>query len=464
MPQASNPVGRRRILPSMMLFKDREEAGRRLAERLAPLQKENPLVLGLPRGGVPVAYEVARALGAPLDVVVARKLGAPGHPEFGIGAIAPGGVRVLNREAIEMLHLSEPEIDAIAAQEERELERRLRRFRGGRPAAEVKGRTVILVDDGLATGVTALAAIRALRRDGARRTIFAAPVCAFETAQSLASEVDEVACVEVPAHFGAVSLWYRNFDQTSDSEVIALLERARREAAVRGAGRGVDPNGERRHVAIAVGPILLEGDLRVPVEAKGLVLFAHGSGSSRFSPRNRFVADLLHRAGLATLLLDLLTAREEQLDQSTAALRFNIGLLAERLVGATEWLLENEETGGLKIGYFGASTGAAAALIAAARCQEPVGAVVSRGGRPDLAGPALAQVRTPTLLIVGGEDRFVVDLNREAFARLDCEKELKIIPGAGHLFEEPGALERVAQWAADWFIRHLSLSGEVQAA
>ncbi|MBI3802135.1 MAG: phosphoribosyltransferase [Nitrospirae bacterium] len=447
-----------------MLFKDREEAGRRLSERLAPLRKENPVVFALPRGGVPVAYEVARALGAPMDVMVARKLGAPGRPEFGIGAIAPGGIRILNPEAIRMLHLSEPEIEAIIAQEERELERRLRRFRGGRFISEIEGRTVILVDDGLATGVTAQAAIRALRRAQPQRMIYAAPVCASETAQSLTSEADEVVCLEIPGYFGAVSLWYRNFDQTSDSEVIALLDRARREAAVRGAGRGIDPKGEARRVAIAIGPILLEGDLRIPAGAKGLILFAHGSGSSRFNPRNLQVADHLYRAGLATLLFDLLTAREEQLDQTTAALRFNIGLLSERLVGVTDWVSENEETRMLRVGYFGASTGAAAALISAARRPDRIGAIVSRGGRPDLAGPALAQVRAPTLLIVGEEDRLVIDLNRDALARLKVEKELRILPGVSPLFEEPGALEQVAQWAGRWFARHLSVTGKAQAA
>ncbi|HYZ34613.1 MAG TPA: dienelactone hydrolase family protein [Crenalkalicoccus sp.] len=203
----------------------------------------------------------------------------------------------------------------------------------------------------------------------------------------------------------------------------------------------------------------LEGDLNLPEGARGLVLFAHGSGSSRHSPRNRHVARLLNEARLATLLIDLLTMREEAVDARTAALRFDIGLLAERLVHATDWVDGNPGTRELRIGYFGASTGAGAALVAAAERPEVVGAVVSRGGRPDLAGPALARVRAPTLLIVGGNDRQVIELNRAALERLRCEKRLVIIPGATHLFEEPGALDEVARLARDWFGRHLAPAG-----
>jgi len=199
----------------------------------------------------------------------------------------------------------------------------------------------------------------------------------------------------------------------------------------------------------------LEGGLSLPAGARGLVLFAHGSGSSRHSPRNRFVARALQAGGLATLLFDLLTAEEEAVDQRTLALRFDIGLLAERLVGATDWLREQATTRALPVGYFGASTGGGAALVAAAERPEVVGAVVSRGGRPDLAGAALARVRAPTLLIVGGADEQVIALNAAALERLRCEKRLEIVPGATHLFEEPGALEAVARLARAWFERHL---------
>lgn len=208
-------------------------------------------------------------------------------------------------------------------------------------------------------------------------------------------------------------------------------------------------------MGVTTGGVVLEGELTRPAEARGVVLFAHGSGSSRHSPRNRRVAALLNGAGLATLLIDLLTPAEEMVDLRTAQLRFDIGLLAERLVGATDWLTRYPETRDLRVGYFGASTGAGAALVAAAERPHIVGAVVSRGGRPDLAGPALARVRAPTLLIVGGSDFPVIGLNQEAFDQLRCEKRLAIVPGATHLFEEPGALDQVARLAREWFERYL---------
>jgi putative phosphoribosyl transferase len=208
-------------------------------------------------------------------------------------------------------------------------------------------------------------------------------------------------------------------------------------------------------VKIPVGEVSLSGDLAIPGEPVGLVLFAHGTGSSRFSPRNRFVAEDLRAKGLATLLMDLLTAEEEEVDLRTAHLRFDIGLLAERLVAAVDGLGDQEESSQLPLGCFGASTGAAAALIAAARRPGSVKAVVSRGGRPDLAGEDLALVRAPTLLIVGGADPQVLELNREAQARLAGESRLEVVAGATHLFEEPGALKEVARLAAEWFLRFL---------
>jgi putative phosphoribosyl transferase len=206
---------------------------------------------------------------------------------------------------------------------------------------------------------------------------------------------------------------------------------------------------------VVVPPVGLEGDLVVPGKATGVVLFAHGSGSSRFSPRNRYVAGMLHQGGLATLLIDLLTREEEEVDDVTRALRFDIGLLATRLVHACEWLSNDPQTAALDIGCFGASTGGGAALVAAADRPELIRAVVSRGGRPDLAGPALPRVQAPTLLIVGGRDYQVIEMNRTAYEQLRCEKQMEIVPGATHLFEEPGTLDEVARLARDWFVRHL---------
>jgi putative phosphoribosyl transferase len=212
---------------------------------------------------------------------------------------------------------------------------------------------------------------------------------------------------------------------------------------------------EEREVRVSAGPVELEGILDIPEGAQGIVLFAHGSGSGRHSPRNRYVAEVLRKAGLATLLVDLLTPEEEEVDLRTRHLRFDIGLLADRLSGATDWLAQHPNTQDLPVGYFGASTGAGAALVAAAEHPEAAGAVVSRGGRPDLAGALLSRVAAPTLLIVGGEDEPVIGMNREALAQLRSEKEIEVLPGATHLFEEPGKLEEVARLATDWFRRHL---------
>jgi putative phosphoribosyl transferase len=208
-------------------------------------------------------------------------------------------------------------------------------------------------------------------------------------------------------------------------------------------------------VQVSIGSVKLEGNIFIPKNAHGIVLFAHGSGSSRHSPRNKYVAEVLNKSGLATLLIDLLTQEEEKIDDQTAHLRFDIDFLSQRLIGATDWLLKNNETKSLNMGYFGASTGAAAALVAASHNPSVVKAVVSRGGRPDLAGPVLYKVKSPTLLIVGGNDYPVIDMNQEAFDKLNTEKKMVIVPGATHLFEERGTLEVVARLAADWFSTHL---------
>ena len=208
-------------------------------------------------------------------------------------------------------------------------------------------------------------------------------------------------------------------------------------------------------VKIPVGNVVVEGNLTVPSGAKGVVLFAHGSGSSRFSPRNQYVAKVINKAGIGTLLFDLLTPEEDEVDMSTAEFRFNIDLLAQRLIGATEWLKKDPKTKNLVFGYFGASTGAAAALIAAAKLPSVIAAVVSRGGRPDLASDYLGKVSAPTLLLVGGLDTVVIELNRKAMSQMVSEKKLEIIHGATHLFEEPGKLEEVAKLSTDWFLRYL---------
>jgi putative phosphoribosyl transferase len=428
----------------MTRFRDRFEAGRVLGELLHSYAgRSDVLVLALPRGGVPVGFEVASKLGAPLDVFVVRKLGTPGHEELAMGAIATGGVRVLNEEVVQHFKIPEQAIMRSVEREERELARQEQLFRGSRGPPRIEGRTVILVDDGLATGTTMRAALRVLRQQEPARIVAAVPVGAPETCRELQDEADEVICATTPEFFFAVGQWYEDFTQTSDTEVHELLERAAREREVRVA---------------ADHEVLLEGTLHVPESALGVVLFAHGSGSSRFSPRNRYVASILQHAGLATLLIDLLTSEEEESERWTRHLRFDIELLAQRLIGAKHWLREEPRLQELPIGLFGSSTGAGAALVAAAREPEGIGAVVSRGGRPDLAREALPHVRAPTLLIVGGDDAPVIPLNLKALDALRTVKRLEIVPGASHLFEEPGTLEQVARLARDWFLQQFAVA------
>ncbi len=451
-----------------MRFHDRAEGGQQLAVLLQRYREQNPIVLALPRGGLPVGYQVARSLRAPLDVIVSRKIGAPRFPEYALGAIAEGGAVFVEPAAVREAGIDEAELGAVAEKEAVELARRVRLYRGGRPLPDVRDRTAILVDDGIATGRTARAAIRAVRQLRPRRLVLAAPVVAAEAAAQLAAEVDDLVYVLAPEDFMAVGLWYERFEQTTDEEVVSLLERARRafsapeQALDPWASDPADPPAlEEREVAIPAGAQLIRASLAEPPGARGIAIFAHGSGSSRMSPRNRHVARALRDAGVATLLLDLLTADEEAEDQLSGRLRFDIGFLARRLVAATRFVLENESTRRLRVGYFGASTGAAAALVAAAELPGVVAAVVSRGGRPDLAGAGVLRlVRAPTLLVVGGDDREVLDLNRAAMERLGCEKRLAIVPGATHLFEEAGALDVVADLAAAWFGRYLALPQE----
>jgi putative phosphoribosyl transferase len=437
-------------------FRDRVDAGRRLAVELERrhLENEDIVVLGLPRGGVPVAFEVAHALAKPLDIIMVRKLGVPFQPEFAMGAIGEGGVRILNREALQLAQVTGTEFAAVEGRERAELERRSRRYRGDRPPIALVGRTAVVVDDGIATGSTARAACQVARALGAARVVMAAPVASRSSLAELAKSCDEVVCLEAPEPFYAVGEWYRDFSPTSDAEVEALLQRAARGLAASPAvaSIGDDPPVRDEEVEIHVGTVRLAGHFTVPEVLRGMVVFAHGSGSSRHSPRNRFVASTLNGAGLGTLLFDLLSP-DEEIDRAQV---FDIPLLAARLTTVTKWLKAQPESIGSKIGYFGASTGAAAALWAAAQPSANVGAIVSRGGRPDLAFPVLAQVRAPTLLIVGGQDEEVLTLNQKALGPLGRESRLTVIPGATHLFEEPGALEEVASLASEWFLRHLA--------
>jgi putative phosphoribosyl transferase len=389
-----------------------------------------------------------------------------------MGAIGEDGVRALDPRIVRLARVTEDELATVEARERTELERRVTLYRGGRRMIPLEGRTVVIVDDGIATGSTARAAIQVVRSHGARTVVLAVPVASPEAVEELAGVADAVVAVETPTPFFAVGQWYERFGQTTDDEVRAMLDAT---AGARGDDVS-DPRDDPRddpddpaadpvrdvddpptltlvdeEVLVTTDGLQLAGHLTVPHDACGLVVFAHGSGSSRHSPRNRFVARRLHEGGLATLLFDLLLP-EEALDRANV---FDVELLAVRLLAATRWARRQAACAGLSIGYFGASTGAGAALWAAA--EDPsIGAVVSRGGRPDLASARLHAVQSPTLLIVGGADDVVLRLNEEAAARLRCEHRLAVVRGATHLFEEPGALDAAADLARGWFVQHLS--------
>ncbi|GIK76411.1 MAG: phosphoribosyltransferase [Thermoleophilia bacterium] len=421
-------------------FRDRREAGRMLAARLSEMDLDAPVVIALPRGGVPVGFEVARALGAPLDVGLVRKIGHPSQPELGIGAIGEDGSVVVDRRALEAFAIDDEQVELIAAREAEELDRRRRLYRGDAPPAPVRDRTVVVVDDGIATGVTAAAAARVLKAQGAARVILAVPVCPAGTPERIDGGIDEVVTLAAPERFGSVGAWYDDFSQTSDREVVELLAAARPD--VPAAGPGVP--GEVT-IPTADG-VELGGFLRLPPDPTGLVVFVHGSGSSRHSPRNASVARYLEGRGLATLLFDLLTPAEA----ADRRLVFDIELLSQRLGDAIRWSRGQGAAAGLPLACFGASTGAAAALTAAAEPGAGIAAVVSRGGRPDLAGATLRRVTVPVLLIVGGADTEVLALNRAAATELAGPCRLAVVPGAGHLFEEPGTLAQAARLAADF--------------
>lgn len=441
-------------------FRDRNHAGEILAKALEPYRNAaDLLILALPRGGVPVAAVVARQLSAELDVVVVRKLGAPGHEELALGALASGGVRVMNPDVVETVHVTEADLEREIERESAELERREAALRGTKPPVRITGRTVILVDDGVATGATMRSAIRAVRAQRPRKLVVATPIAPLDALATLRREADDVVCALSATDFYAIGQFYWDFSQVTTAAARKQLDYGARSIRAASSVRGApsaDDTTIRLGVEIPVRGAEILATLTLPATAVGVVAFAHGSGSSRFSARNRFVARTLERAGFATLLVDLLTLREEAEDRANGRFRFDIELLTERVVAVIDWLTSEGQTSRLPIGLFGASTGAAAALAAAAERPNDVLAIVSRGGRPDLATASLPRVQTPTLLIVGSNDTTVLELNRAAGSQLHASHQLEVIAGASHLFEEAGKLEIVADLAAEFFREHLT--------
>ena len=430
--------------PVPLPLRDRSEAARHLIAALAEYRDRKPVILAIPRGAVPMGRLIADALGGELDVVLVRKLGAPGNPEYAIGAVDERGNIMLNEEVAAWAGADDDYVQHEAAQQLALIRKRRASYRPDQPPIRLTGRTVIVVDDGLATGSTMIAALKAARAQQPGRLVCAVPVAAEESLAAVAPFADEVVCLATPWPFNAVGLHYRDFSSVSDAQVIRTLAAAATDAG--------DAVGSARQVRIAAGAIALDGDLMIPHSPRGLVIFAHGSGSSRRSSRNRYVAEVLNHHRIATLLFDMLTPGEDH----DRANRFDIGLLAVRLDAAVEWARTELTCRDLPIGLFGASTGAAAALAVAARRPADIAAVVSRGGRPDLAGAGmLSRVRAPTLLIVGGDDTEVLQLNRVAQSSMGEHADIAIVPGATHLFEEPGTLQRAATIAAEWFERYL---------
>ena len=422
-------------LPRQGYFDDREHAAEQLAEALLAYRGRHPLVLAIPRGGVPIGRVLADRLDGDLDVVLVHKLGAPGQEEFAVGAVGEDG-QVLVAE-----HAARAGADAAYLREEAAYQldliaQRRELYSPRREAFDPAGRLVIVADDGLATGATMRAALAAVRAMQPAALVCAVPVASSRSLAELRPLCDDVVCPASPRDFAAVSQYYRSFPAVTDDEVLRLL--ARRPIAI----------GATQAVRIPADGVRLQGDLHVPDAATGLVVFAHGSGSSRFSPRNQRIADALAQQGMATLLFDLLGAEED----IALAARFDIERLAGRLEAAVAWAMRLPSLARLPLGLFGASTGAAAALAVAARLPRAVKAVVSRGGRPDLAGHrVLGEVSAPTLLIVGAADTDVVALNKSALASMTHTVELVLVPGATHLFDEAGALEQVASLAGAWF-------------
>lgn len=435
-----------------MLFIDRAAAGRKLAERLEHLRDEDVVVAGLPRGGVAVAAEVAQALGAPLDVILVRKLGVPRWPELAIGAIAESGVRVVDERATDDEGIGREALAEVERREQAELARRADRLRAVRPAVDLAGRTVVVIDDGIATGATAFVACRAARRRGAARVVVATPVASPGWEARLGHAADEYIALRTPPDFRSVGEWYLDFREVTDDEVAALLLHA---------GRST---GREEDVAVPAGDDAVPGHLTMPPAARGVVVVPDSSGPGGHGAR--CLVPALRGAGFATLALDLRTPAERADvrrgdaggDAGSDAGVVDVELLAARLDAATRWLRSRPELRGLRIGYAGASTDAAAALWAAGQPGAGVAAVVSLAGRTELARDRLPAVLAPTLLVAGGSDPGGLRLGKDAAQRLRCPHRLRTVRGATDVCADPRASRVAAQAAAGWFERHLDPS------
>lgn len=432
-------------------FIDRAEAGRRLAHRLEFLQSEDLVVLGLPRGGVPVAYEVAIALDAPLDVLVVRKLGLPHNPEVAMGAIGEGGTRVLDAEIMQLARVDKDDLDQVERMEKDELASRVLRFRQGRNRLDLEGKTALIIDDGLATGSTARVACVVARQLGAERIIVAAPVASPEAAEKILEVADLFVCLSTPTPFRAVGAHYIDFGQTEDSEVVMLLDAASRLA---GSGRNKElPPDRNEEINLAVDSVVLSAELRLPFAVGNIVVLARGVAGETSYSASLYAAAVMNGAGIGTILIDLVTATERAL--SVAPDNY---VLVRRLVLVTERLQSWPELKGLPMGYFDAGAGATVLLGAAANEGGAVSAVVAFAPRLDDAGSWVSEVSAATLMLYGRADEELLERNRQSANRMRCPHLQIVVETDAGPADSPTTVtvRGVAEHARDWFLRYLS--------
>lgn len=424
-----------------MLFLNRKTAGIQLAQKLNHYKRSGAIVLALPRGGVPVASQVADWLELPMDVLVTRKITSPSFPELALGAVCEQGEPYWNHDLLTEMGLSPQDLRGELEQQQERIKYQVYKFRQGHVLRSLKGKTVIVIDDGIATGATMRAAIEFLKGQDLASLVVATPVAAEESVNRLASLVDEVVVVHKMQKFSSVGQWYKNFTQVEDQNVVDILS-ARSAEEVR-------HTGER--VKIMLEPFHLRGEFFDIQDPRGLVVFVHGSGSDYSSPRNRYLSTQLQEAGYSTLLFDLLTHEEAGDRRNT----FDIVLLTQRLSQVIQWISAHKKYRALPLVLFAASTGAAAALSVVPQFENKSQlSVICRGGRPDLATVDLRSIEVPVLLIVGGYDADVLKINQRAADDLP-HSELLIVPQATHLFEEAGALEQVGALSVNWLTKTL---------
>jgi putative phosphoribosyl transferase len=448
------------------LFRDRSDAAEALAQSLSRFAAESGvIVLGLARGGVPIARHVADAIGASFSVFVSCKIGVPGIEEVALGAIAEGADGVVTDSVAWYIGVPPHVVQRLANRERVELSRRLQSFRDGQPLPDMQDRTVIIIDDGLATGATLRAAARAVRDRRPKRLIAAVPVASRLALDDLRGEVDEIIAVAVPDAFETVSSSYESFAAVSDNDVLTALDRPTRRVSrmvydisgrISAAERTIEiPVGDGRVVADlgtsdAIG---LDETGRHVHDSDALAILVHGGDSSRDSYRNRYIAGRLRLNGYATLRVDLLTRDEQETDAERDLMRFDVARVAARLTDVCDWTVRTGVHGARRTILIGSSTGAAVALATAAQRQANTFAVVVRGGRIDLTGSRLSRVRAPVLLVVGEADRETLRLNTDAMRSLPRGAKLIRVRGAGHSFDEPGALGAVAEHTVKWLDR-----------